>query len=124
MRLVRVASDDALDCDTWDDVRRAEERAIGGIDDAAEWTDALAKRLGVDLDVDLKLVLDLARDAAHNVERPCGPVTTFLVGYAAAQAAGARRMSRRRPRWPAASARSCRAPSPPRASARASGSCR
>jgi molybdopterin-guanine dinucleotide biosynthesis protein A len=35
MRLVRVASDDALDCDTWDDVRRAEERAIGGIDDAA-----------------------------------------------------------------------------------------
>lgn len=29
MRLIRVASDDALDCDTWDDVRRAEERAIG-----------------------------------------------------------------------------------------------
>ena len=53
-----------------------------------EWTDALAKRLGVDLDVDLKLVLDLARDAAHNVERPAAPVTTFLVGYAAARAGG------------------------------------
>jgi hypothetical protein len=53
-----------------------------------EWTDALAERLGVDLDVDLKLVLDLARDAAHNVERPAAPVTTFLVGYAAARAGG------------------------------------
>ena len=53
-----------------------------------EWTDALAKRLGVDLEVDLKLVLDLARDAAHNVERPAAPVTTFLVGYAAARAGG------------------------------------
>lgn len=29
MQLVRVTSDDALDCDTWDDVRRAEERATG-----------------------------------------------------------------------------------------------
>jgi hypothetical protein len=53
-----------------------------------EWTTALAQRLGVDLDVDLRLVLDLARDAAHNVERPAAPVTTFLVGYAAAKAGG------------------------------------
>jgi Domain of unknown function (DUF6457) len=53
-----------------------------------EWTDALAQRLGVDLDVDVRLVLDLARDAAHNVERPAAPVTTFLVGYAAAKAGG------------------------------------
>lgn len=53
-----------------------------------EWTTTLAQRLGVDLDVDLRLVLDLARDAAHNVERPAAPVTTFLVGYAAAKAGG------------------------------------
>ena len=53
-----------------------------------EWTDILAERLGVDLDLDLRLVLDLARDAAHNVERPAAPVTTFLVGYAAARAGG------------------------------------
>ena len=53
-----------------------------------EWTEALAQRLGIDLDVDLRLVLDLARDAAHNVERPAAPVTTFLVGYAAARAGG------------------------------------
>jgi hypothetical protein len=26
---------------------------------------------------------DLARDAAHAVERPAAPITTFLVGYAA-----------------------------------------
>ena len=28
-------------------------------------------------------VLDLARAAAHNVTRPAGPITTYLVGYAA-----------------------------------------
>jgi hypothetical protein len=68
----------------------------GGLDDfeaarpmtLQEWTTALAQRLGVDVDVDLRLVLDLARDAAHNVERPAAPVTTFLVGYAAAKAGG------------------------------------
>ncbi len=30
-------------------------------------------------------LLDLARDAAHGVARPAAPLTTFLVGYAAAQ---------------------------------------
>ena len=34
------------------------------------------------------VVLDLARDAAHNVERPAAPITTFLLGYAAAAADG------------------------------------
>ncbi|MFB8367078.1 DUF6457 domain-containing protein, partial [Streptomyces sp. NPDC055929] len=32
--------------------------------------------------------LDLARDAAHGVARPAAPLTTFLVGYAAARAGG------------------------------------
>lgn len=50
----------------------------------ADWIDALAQRLDIDPDdVDLKAVLDLARDAAHNIERPAAPVTTFMVGYAA-----------------------------------------
>lgn len=53
-----------------------------------QWTDQLRTQLGIDLDVDLKLVLDLARDAAHSVERPAAPVTTFLVGYAAARRGG------------------------------------
>ena len=49
-----------------------------------DWIDALAQKLDIDPDdVDLKAVLDLARDAAHNVERPAAPVTTFMVGYAA-----------------------------------------
>lgn len=33
--------------------------------------------------VDVPALLDLARDAAHNVDRPAAPVTTFIVGYAA-----------------------------------------
>ncbi|MEQ4208446.1 DUF6457 domain-containing protein [Actinopolymorpha sp. B9G3] len=42
-----------------------------------------------DPDADLvNLVLDLARDAAHAVDRPAAPLTTFLVGYAAAQRGG------------------------------------
>jgi hypothetical protein len=56
-----------------------------------EWTQAMLTELGLDTEVDLKLVLDLARDAAHAVERPAAPVTTYLLGIAAAtQAGGAR----------------------------------
>jgi hypothetical protein len=33
-------------------------------------------------DCDVRLVLDLARDAAHQVERPAAPVTSFLLGLA------------------------------------------
>lgn len=50
-----------------------------------EWTAAAVAELGLDVDVDLKLVLDLARDAAHAVERPAAPITTYLLGIAAAQ---------------------------------------
>lgn len=53
-----------------------------------EWSEQLCVELGIDLDVSLKQVLDLARDAAHSVERPAAPVTTFLVGYAAALRGG------------------------------------
>jgi Domain of unknown function (DUF6457) len=53
-----------------------------------EWVDELATALGVDVDVDINDLLDLARDAAHGVARPAAPLTTFLVGYAAAQAGG------------------------------------
>ncbi len=41
----------------------------------------------VDADL-INTVLDLARDAAHNVDRPAAPLTTFLVGYAAARRGG------------------------------------
>lgn len=50
-----------------------------------EWTDAVLAELGLDMGVDIKLVLDLARDAAHAVERPAAPLTTYLLGVAAAK---------------------------------------
>jgi hypothetical protein len=47
------------------------------------WSKQLADALGIDPDVGIDVILDLARDAAHQVERPAAPVTTFLAGYAA-----------------------------------------
>ncbi|HEV7206251.1 MAG TPA: DUF6457 domain-containing protein [Jatrophihabitans sp.] len=55
-------------------------------DDAlTQWVAELAAALEIDADVlDRDLLLDVARDAAHGVARPAAPLTTFLVGYAAA----------------------------------------
>jgi hypothetical protein len=53
-----------------------------------EWTDAVQEALDTDTEVDIDLVLDLARDAAHSVARPAAPLTTFLLGYAAALRGG------------------------------------
>lgn len=50
-----------------------------------DWIDAVRLELGLEADVDLTTILDVARYAAHNVARPAAPVTTFLLGYAAAQ---------------------------------------
>ena len=51
----------------------------------AAWKTELAEALGLPADapIDIGVVLDLARDAAHGVARPAAPLTTFLVGYAA-----------------------------------------
>jgi hypothetical protein len=49
-----------------------------------DWIDELCDVLDIEVDIDEAVVLDLARDAAHNVERPAAPITTFLLGYAAA----------------------------------------
>lgn len=58
-------------------------------DALTHWTEvaraALATDLGIDVPaVDVQLLLDIARDAAHAVSRPAAPVTTYLLGYAAA----------------------------------------
>jgi hypothetical protein len=53
-----------------------------------QWTRELAQALGIELDLDHDLVLDLAGDAARSVVRPAAPLTTFLVGYAAALRGG------------------------------------
>jgi hypothetical protein len=48
-----------------------------------DWTAAACADLGLDpAAVDVRQVLDLARDAAHHVERPAAPITTFLFGVA------------------------------------------
>ena len=53
-----------------------------------DWIDELCDALDVEAEVDEGIILDLARDAAHNVERPAAPITTYLLGYAAALAGG------------------------------------
>ncbi|MBE7187524.1 MAG: hypothetical protein INR67_04470 [Jatrophihabitans endophyticus] len=53
------------------------------------WVADLAAELGVDAAaVDRTLLLDVARDAAHQVARPAAPLTTFLVGLAAGRNGG------------------------------------
>ncbi|MET9668986.1 NTP transferase domain-containing protein [Streptomyces sp. NPDC006475] len=76
----------SFDCDTWEDISaaRARIREHGNVLD--EWITAVKDELGIELDVDTGALLDLARDAAHGVARPAAPLTTFLVGYAAATA--------------------------------------
>ncbi|MFF3323360.1 NTP transferase domain-containing protein [Streptomyces sp. NPDC002889] len=78
----------SFDCDTWEDISaaRARIREHGTVLD--EWITAVKDELGIELDVDIGVLLDLARDAAHGVARPAAPLTTFLVGYAAAKADG------------------------------------
>lgn len=53
-----------------------------------DWIDELCDALDVEVDLDEALILDVARDAAHNVARPAAPITTFLLGYAAARSNG------------------------------------
>ncbi|MET7288079.1 DUF6457 domain-containing protein [Streptomyces sp. NPDC005573] len=53
-----------------------------------EWIDAAKAELGIDLDVDVKELLDMTKVVAHEVARPAAPITSFLVGYAAALRGG------------------------------------
>lgn len=52
-----------------------------------DWIAALCAELGIEADVDVKAVLDVARDAAHQVDRPAAPVSTYLMGFAVARGA-------------------------------------
>jgi molybdopterin-guanine dinucleotide biosynthesis protein A len=49
-----------------------------------EWVAAVKEQLGIDASVDVDLILDVAKDAAHGVQRPAAPVTTYLLGLAVA----------------------------------------
>jgi len=47
------------------------------------WTAVACADLGIDpAAVDVRQILDLARDAAHQVDRPAAPVTAYLLGLA------------------------------------------
>ena len=47
------------------------------------WVAAVCADLGIDpAAVDVRQILDLARDVAHQVQRPAAPVTAYLLGLA------------------------------------------
>lgn len=47
-----------------------------------DWIDAVRLDLGITGELDVDVVLDVAADVAHNVQRPAAPVTTYLIGLA------------------------------------------
>lgn len=72
------------DVDTPEGLADARLRAAEEGSEMQEWVSAVSHALGIDVPVDIDAVLDVARDAAHGVERPAAPVTTFLMGVAVA----------------------------------------
>ena len=72
------------DVDTEDQLAAARTRAAEEDRDMQEWVDAVREALGVDVALDIDAILDVARDAAHGVDRPAAPVTTYLLGAAVA----------------------------------------
>lgn len=48
-----------------------------------DWIDELADVLDVEAEIDEALILDLARVAAHNVQKTAAPITAYLLGFAA-----------------------------------------
>jgi hypothetical protein len=60
-----------------------------------DWLVAAGRALGLDpAEVRQDLVLDLARDVAHQVARPAAPVTAYLLGLAAGRGADPERAAR------------------------------
>ncbi len=53
-----------------------------------DWIDEVCDVLDIDVELDEGLILDLARVVAYAVERPATPISTFLLGYAAAEQGG------------------------------------
>lgn len=84
MKPVKVNEGDLDDVDTWNDVRRMAQSS--GVVMSQAWLDIVGTVLGVDAtEVPVDDLLDLTRDVAHNVERKYAPLTTYMLGLAAAQ---------------------------------------
>ena len=71
------------------------------------WTEAACAELGIDPAImDTRTVLDIARDAAHQVARPAAPLTAYLLGVAIGRGQhlddAAERLRDLAARWPAA----------------------
>lgn len=81
---VEVAPETVADADTWHDlITLRQEESMSGTR-LQQWAETAAAEAGVPAEaVDVDAILDLARESAHNVERPAAPVTTYLLGYAA-----------------------------------------
>lgn len=82
-----VSGDELADVDTAGDLARARARAAeegSEMEPMEQWLASVREALGVTVDIDLDAVLDVARDAAHAVERPAAPLTTYLLGAAVA----------------------------------------
>ena len=87
LHVVAMPEELFADIDTPTDLAAAQRRlAIMDPDeervDMQKWLDAVKKELGVEAEIDVDLILDVAKDAAHNVQRPAAPVTTYLLGLA------------------------------------------
>lgn len=53
------------------------------------WVEHLCATLGVEATaVDVRALLDAARDVAHHIDRPAAPVSAFVIGLAAAREGG------------------------------------
>lgn len=98
---------DLADVDTPEDLGHARIRAQEEGTEMDHWLAAVREALGLEVDLDVDSVLDVARDAAHNVERPAAPLTTYLLGAAVARgadpAAAAATVSRLAGEWAARS---------------------
>jgi hypothetical protein len=51
-----------------------------------DWAEVVCLEFDVPADsVNIRVILDLARDVAHGVDRPAAPLTAYLLGLAVAQ---------------------------------------
>lgn len=80
----RTIDSDALhDVDTREDLERARAQREGANHMLSAWVEKLQSELGLDeFTIDTDQLLDVARIAAHQVERPAAPLSLYLMGLA------------------------------------------